>query len=443
MDVNGFTTGSSLNGVLMAFNAKNYGIKVFWFSLLVMMFICAGFFSLKTIQTYLDNPVYTMSYTTTEKEIKIELPDIVFCFAFHSSSLHLFPGALNPNQTCPPYFYITVEQANVAQMSTCDIAEGHIWHGIAKKTDKAGTHLIACYRIRVPYALVSPKLIDTTKAWFFTIYYLPLVQYHVPKIFLLPWAEAFSIRDYAEEHHLSFLSSTTVMKFGPPLYSHLLPSDMGGSCRLLSEQDLPHYGLYSEKNCRFECVINATLRKFGCYPVKEGPFQIDYSLANYSMCSDDKDFGWSFATTECVQQCLPACRKWKHEVLKEQFLLHEKDIEDRWITFDNMVGTGDAVNVSAMISSYDVDRTSVAPFSKVWIAFNSRAELRVNKEKNAMGLERLVSNIGGLMGLYLGISMISLAQLVLFCVRYLHGKCGTESADVEKVESDSAHVIRF
>ncbi len=141
-----FAESTSIHGILYAYRAKTRSLQVFWTVLFLTMIACSIFLSVKTIQKYLNNPIYTREYWTTEREMRIKVPDVVFCFEFDKFSLSLLPEELSPFQLCPPYFYFsnTAVPGGVESTSTCNFSM-HIWYGTVLNKNGNG-HLQACYR---------------------------------------------------------------------------------------------------------------------------------------------------------------------------------------------------------------------------------------------------------------------------------------------------------
>ncbi len=75
---------------------------------------------------------------------------------------------------CPPFFRIIIAQSKIYQKLTCEFAGIHIWYSVEASKDRE--YMEACYRLRIPYELISPRRLDTDKAFAFYIFYLSIIQ---------------------------------------------------------------------------------------------------------------------------------------------------------------------------------------------------------------------------------------------------------------------------
>ncbi len=75
-----FAYSTSIHGIQYAYESQNKFAKFLWILLFLFMFISASVCSFKVVERFFDNPVYVMSYSTNEKEKRIVVPDLVFCF---------------------------------------------------------------------------------------------------------------------------------------------------------------------------------------------------------------------------------------------------------------------------------------------------------------------------------------------------------------------------
>ncbi len=138
---------------------------------------------------------------------------------------------------------------------------------------------------------------------------------------------------------------------------------------------------------------------------------------------NNRGHSWVNPPSECVQKCLPACHSWVYELNKIPYQPYtDGTVKHMWRTFDQLTMAGRAVDISDVMAKLNMSRET-PPFFKVRISFDGHSELIVTKEKQVMGIEGFISNIGGLMGLYLGVSMIGLVHVLVSCCRYLFRNC--------------------
>lgn len=170
-------------------------------------------------------------------------------------------------------------------------------------------------------------------------------------------------------------------------------------CIFADEANLSYYNIYSKKNCEMECSSKMTEERCGC-TLYYMPRTFDdgtvicnrkkascYEKVLYNIANSDPDYSCNF--------CLPACFEVNY---------------DREIS-SSKLGTGGFMT-SETIPSHDVDyiHKNVAI---VHIFFNDNAYGGYTKSE-LIGFTEFLSNTGGLLGLFMGFSVISLIEIVYF-----------------------------
>ncbi|KAJ3647274.1 hypothetical protein Zmor_024797 [Zophobas morio] len=187
------------------------------------------------------------------------------------------------------------------------------------------------------------------------------------------------------------VTSDTVRKFKPEKRK----------CFMHDERPLQYFKFYSQPNCLLECQTNYTLKKCGC--------------VQYFMPRNNKTAICGNGLSKCVEQaeselkekelesrlggkrfcdCRPACTNMKFSVetshsdfyFKEYFETHTQKMNEKNGTY----------------------------WSVLQIYFKEE-QFKTMERNELYGISDLISNFGGLLGLFTGFSLISLVEIIYFC----------------------------
>ncbi|XP_055298686.1 pickpocket protein 28-like [Sitodiplosis mosellana] len=168
-------------------------------------------------------------------------------------------------------------------------------------------------------------------------------------------------------------------------------------CFFSSERQLRFFNIYTEENCKAECITNNTIAECGC--------------VKYSSPRDNSTKVCGAASIECYEKvefltsielaiainlvnctCLPACTS------------IEYNAEIDRVTFDSA-----AVN---RISGIRLNESGVQQ-SRLSIFFNDQ-HVNLLKRTEMYTLTNFLAICGGLLGLFMGISLLSIIELIYY-----------------------------
>lgn len=171
-------------------------------------------------------------------------------------------------------------------------------------------------------------------------------------------------------------------------------------CIFENEANLTYYKIYSRKNCEMECSSKLTESNCGCtlyYMPRK--FDNDSMICNRKKAPCYETVLYNIALTYNVKyscnHCLPAC----FEINYEREISSSKLGTGEFITRDKIVNRNSSYvrrNV-AIVHIFFLD-SSYGGYTKT----------------EFIGFTDFLSNIGGLLGLFMGFSVISLVEIVYF-----------------------------
>ncbi|CAH1408268.1 unnamed protein product [Nezara viridula] len=172
-------------------------------------------------------------------------------------------------------------------------------------------------------------------------------------------------------------------------------------CYFPSERYLTFFKIYNQANCELECLTNYTLKACDCVALhmpRKGDTKIcgpgkkrcmveaAHNLRLSRIVSEDK-----YDLTKC--NCLPACTSTIYSAESSQ-------AEFAFLSVVNVYGD----NVTEY-AAYDASRTSIF-FKDVQFTTSRRNEL--------YGVVDFLANVGGLLGLFCGVSILSFVELLYY-----------------------------
>lgn len=178
-------------------------------------------------------------------------------------------------------------------------------------------------------------------------------------------------------------------------------------CYFDGEKDLQFFKVYTQSNCEMECLANYTLRKCGCVKFsmprlnvtricglqefdcgREAEIEL-FEDMNYNLLSDDEH---SRKREKC--HCKPACTSINYYTEMSQV-----EFDFKKVVKPKSYGGQSMLDHEDLVISY------------VAIYFKQKDFLNMKREE-LYGWRDFIANIGGLMGLFMGVSVISLAEII-------------------------------
>ncbi|KAH8269646.1 hypothetical protein KR018_011377 [Drosophila ironensis] len=175
----------------------------------------------------------------------------------------------------------------------------------------------------------------------------------------------------------------------------------GRQCLFKNEKELIFYKIYTRSNCENECTSAYLYDSCGCIP-----YDYPQIYSNASTCSMQE--------TTCVRRALRASVRPSWVKCRRQCLPSCFDL--------NYLASGFAFPLA--VNDFQLANSLVEGINKSYLSENIavinvyyRESVYYGNMKNAyVGLTEFLSNIGGVMGLFMGFSVISLAELLYFLI---------------------------
>ncbi|XP_065163273.1 pickpocket protein 28-like isoform X2 [Atheta coriaria] len=170
-------------------------------------------------------------------------------------------------------------------------------------------------------------------------------------------------------------------------------------CYFARERHLKFFLVYTEKNCRLECISNYTMERCNCVPYylprnPENPIcdRSKEECSNLAISVIDR-----FTPERLACRCLPSC----HDISYKQDGMSTGSIEAKYDTVNQDL----LENVS---TQYFSENMAVAHF------YFEMDKYTKQTKSEMYGFSEFLSNTGGLLGLFLGFSFLSAMEIVYF-----------------------------
>uniref|UniRef100_A0A182PN37 Pickpocket n=1 Tax=Anopheles epiroticus TaxID=199890 RepID=A0A182PN37_9DIPT len=197
-------------------------------------------------------------------------------------------------------------------------------------------------------------------------------------------------------------------------------------CYYNHERYLRYFKVYSKFNCDIECLSNYTLKTCGCVP-----FPLPRS-ADARICGLGK--------VSCSDTAL--------SVLEEMDLLHELNKTDNFLERCNCLPACNSLSYNTEISQANFDWRKLAENIDLIAGVNENTELsylsihfKVSrfipiKRSELFGISDFLANCGGVLGLFMGVSILSIVELIYYCTLkplIARSRAGSDRAETAKV----------
>ncbi|KAH8375195.1 hypothetical protein KR200_002252 [Drosophila serrata] len=183
-------------------------------------------------------------------------------------------------------------------------------------------------------------------------------------------------------------------------------------CYFQKERDLRYFNIYSQSNCELECLANFTLSKCGCVKFNM-PRNVNMpvcgaaSLKCYNEAEDElllREFNQGLMNsdenargeTEC--NCLPSCTS----------IAYEAEISQADFDYKTVINTDTPEGKAEQAKHEGMKMSRVSIFFK-------EAQFLTSRRSELYGTTDFLANCGGLLGLFMGVSMLSIVELIYFC----------------------------
>ncbi|XP_072396599.1 pickpocket protein 28-like [Diabrotica undecimpunctata] len=172
------------------------------------------------------------------------------------------------------------------------------------------------------------------------------------------------------------------------------------NCYMPNERPLTYFKIYTQQNCKLECLTNYTLNKCGCttaYMPRENVTRICNGVDNHCVYLAEMDMlnasidghllklKGKQRSTEC--DCLPICSKMN-------YIIQSSQLNWNWAAEDSNYTKG------KHMSTFQV--------------FFKDNQFITSERNELFGPIDFVANLGGLLGLFVGFSMLSLIEIVYY-----------------------------
>ncbi|XP_038106261.1 pickpocket protein 28 [Culex quinquefasciatus] len=171
------------------------------------------------------------------------------------------------------------------------------------------------------------------------------------------------------------------------------------NCFFQEERKLRFFSVYSQANCELECLSNYTVKLCGCtrfsmprarlVPVCGVGAMRCYQMAEYSLLR--MDIYGDRLTFKDGCQCMPACST----------LQYDAEISQADFDWHHM-------------KQFELDRMERIHLSYLIVYFKEPEFIAI-KRSELYGDTEFLANCGGLLGLFLGVSLLSFAEILYYC----------------------------
>lgn len=177
-------------------------------------------------------------------------------------------------------------------------------------------------------------------------------------------------------------------------------------CYLEDERQLKYYKIYNKHNCEQECLLNMTLSLVNC-SIHILPIIPDYKMCNLSDPKINlKELRSMTANDSC--NCLPNCDVIIYNVEINQL---KSNISEYNNILDRILRASFGINDS--LTNDKINEISI---------FYRQSKFIVTKKTAKIWWTDFIADCGGLLGLFMGVSILSIVEIFYFLVNSLFNK---------------------
>ncbi|CAF1038483.1 unnamed protein product [Brachionus calyciflorus] len=211
-------------------------------------------------------------------------------------------------------------------------------------------------------------------------------------------------------HETDIVMSKTYFQKLPKPFSECVYQDSDSTESFdfdLYREAIKIFGYYDQKSCLILCFHRNIFDKCGCYYPDAKIIQSSENMCNKNfsdLCVIPfvSNYGESKESTECFEKCPEECESVKHNLQMSHANFPTPSYADFFIAYDTFINNG-----SRNFTSYSNVKESILAVN---VYFDDIGYTLV-EEKPSKTIEQLVADIGGFLGLCIGISILSVAEI--------------------------------
>lgn len=190
-------------------------------------------------------------------------------------------------------------------------------------------------------------------------------------------------------------------------------------CYVPGEKNLKYFKSYNSNNCKLECLMNNTLDQCNC--------------ARFFMPHDEDTVVCGTTDIECYRNetlykdlsqcnCYPMCKSIEYDGESQYFLYNLTSFYAQYDALDTYTGTDKYSHHSVHINTIE-------------IFFKNSVYLPL-KRIELTGWSDFLANCGGLMGLFAGVSILTIVEIIYFCIFRCGGEYVTRKKEGPHLSND-------
>ncbi|XP_070504703.1 pickpocket protein 28-like [Chironomus tepperi] len=241
------------------------------------------------------------------------------------------------------------------------------------------------------------------------------IIFHLPNEIPTPFHDEYFISfDYERMMTLtakSFRNDPEMKKYAPE----------SRRCYFDGERNLKYFKSYTKAHCDYECMTNYTLKQCGCVKFSM-PRSDDTPVCDLdkTKCYFKAMMEWPDKDDESQQgdgkmlmpcNCLPSCSDIKYSIKLDK----------------------EAILDSAIRLAHLKNKTESNVYARMAIRFNDHS---IDEQENyvAYKLQNFIADFGGLLGLFMGCSILSIVEVIFHCIRACFKRGQIEEIEIQPVE---------
>lgn len=178
-------------------------------------------------------------------------------------------------------------------------------------------------------------------------------------------------------------------------------------CYVPEEKTLRYYKIYNRNNCNLECSMNYTLKTCQCAQFFMPHDNITTVCGTeHKECYQKASNSMSEELTKC--NCYPTCKTINYGAETQYFLYNLESFYANYDALDTYVGANKKDHLHYHINTIEI--------------YFKESQYLPLKRVELTGWSDFLANCGGLMGLFAGVSIVTIVEILYFCLI----RCGGE-----------------
>lgn len=212
--------------------------------------------------------------------------------------------------------------------------------------------------------------------------------------------------DGSDTYYHAPLDSKFVIQLIPTIYNDDEESQKSmplieRQCYVPEEKILHYFKSYNRNNCKLECLMNATLEKCQC-----ARFFMPYDNVTRVCGTEHKEcyqkVSDSISEDLIKCECFPMCKTIEYEADTQYFLYDLKTMNENYDAIDTYTGDKKNDHLNFHINTIQI--------------FFKNSNYMPLKRIELTGWSDFLANCGGLMGLFAGVSIMTIVEILYFCL---------------------------